>query len=121
MFVRDYASCDEFIAGDQTRLRELFNPLKDPLELRYSFAIAAVEPGQTTALHRLKNSEVYFILDGEGEMAVDDEREKVRPGQAVYVPPGAQQCIANTGESVLSFICIVDPAWRAEDEEILSR
>ena len=27
MFVRDYASCEEFIAGDETRLRELFNPL----------------------------------------------------------------------------------------------
>lgn len=119
MFVRDLSSCKEIVAGDNTRLRELFNPLKDPLELRYSLAHARVHPGVTTRLHRLKHSEVYYVLAGEGEMAIDDERLRVTPGCAVYIPPGVAQQITNVGEEELVFLCIVDPAWTVEDEEIL--
>jgi mannose-6-phosphate isomerase-like protein (cupin superfamily) len=119
MFVRDLKDCDEIVAGDNTRLRELFNPLKDPLDLRYSLAVARVEPGGTTFLHRLETSEVYYILEGEGEMHIDAERRGVGRGQAVYIPPGATQQISNTGAVELVFVCIVDPAWRVEDETIL--
>ena len=119
MFVRNLKDCPEFTAGDATRLRELFNPLKDALALRYSLAHATVAPGKTSLLHRLKTSEVYYILEGEGEMRIDGERAKVVPGDAVYIPPGATQQITNTGRDDLVFICIVDPAWRAEDEEVL--
>jgi mannose-6-phosphate isomerase-like protein (cupin superfamily) len=119
VFVRDLSKCKEMTSGDDTILKELFNPLKDALSLRYSLAVAKVKPRKTTRLHKLKSSEVYYILSGEGEMAVDREREKVRTGFAVYIPPGSEQQITNTGDSELVFICIVDPAWRKEDEEIL--
>ena len=119
MFIRDLSSCKEITAGDSTLLRELLNPLKDPLNLRYSLAIARVRPGVTTRLHRLKNSEVYYIVSGEGEMVVDAEHERVNPGCAVYIPPGSTQQIKNIGDRPLVFLCIVDPAWRQEDEEIL--
>ena len=52
-------------------------------------------------------------------MHIDKETAKVRSGQAVYIPPGSVQFIENTGRSDLDFLCIVDPAWRPEDEEIL--
>lgn len=119
MFVRNIEDREEIVAGDNTRLRELFNPLKDPLDLRYSLAVARVEPGGTTFLHRLRTSEVYYLLRGHGEMHIGDERRPVSEGDAVYIPPGATQQIENTGEGELEFVCIVDPAWRAEDEEIL--
>lgn len=48
MFIRDLKKCREFIAGDKTVLRELFNPLKDEMGLRYSLAHAIVKPGQVT-------------------------------------------------------------------------
>jgi mannose-6-phosphate isomerase-like protein (cupin superfamily) len=37
----------------------------------------------------------------------------------IYVPPGARQSLLNTGTQAIEFLCIVDPAWKAEDEEIL--
>jgi len=43
----------------------------------------------------------------------------VEPGQAVYIPPHSTQHIRNTGPSDLLFLCIVDPAWRSEDEEMV--
>ena len=107
------------MAGDNTILRELFNPLKDEMNLRYSLAHAIVKPGKITYNHRLKTSEVYYILKGRGLMHIDEEKQEVRAGQAVYIPPGARQRIKNTGSEDLVFICIVDPAWKKEDEEIL--
>jgi len=37
----------------------------------------------------------------------------------VYIPPHAGQFIHNPGTADLVFICIVDPAWRKEDEEVV--
>jgi len=119
MFVRDLKECEEIVAGDKTLLRELFNPRKDPVELGYSLAVARVRPGGRTLRHRLRSSEVYYLLQGEGEMSIDDETRRVEAGQAVYIPPGARQSIRNTGSEELVFVCLVDPAWRREDEEIL--
>jgi mannose-6-phosphate isomerase-like protein (cupin superfamily) len=111
--------CEEFMSGDRTALRELLHPDKADLRLRYSLAHAVVKPGQTSLQHRLKSSEVYYILEGEGIMYIDSESSEVHPGHAVYIPPDSTQYIKNTGSSDLRFLCIVDPAWRQEDEEVL--
>jgi mannose-6-phosphate isomerase-like protein (cupin superfamily) len=78
-----------------------------------------VKPGDTTWRHRLKTSEVYFILEGEGVMHIDGESSRVHSGSTVYMPPMAAQCITNSGKTDLVLICIVDPAWKKEDEEVL--
>ncbi len=119
MFIRDIEDCEAITAGDNTLLRELLNPHNDDVNVRYSLAVALVEPGETSRLHRLNNPEVYFILDGEGTIRVGDETEEVHGGHTIYIPAGTEQQITNTGDEGLLFICIVDPAWREEDEEIL--
>jgi len=119
MWIKDLQDCPVFRAGDNTILRELVQPHKVPLELRYSLAHAILEPGKTSLAHRLRTSEVYYILQGEGEMNINGETALVRPGQAVYIPPHSTQFIRNTGTVDLVFLCIVDPAWRVEDEEVL--
>jgi mannose-6-phosphate isomerase-like protein (cupin superfamily) len=118
MFIKDLQDCEESFAGDNTILRELLHPDKADLTLRYSLAHAMLKPGKTSQPHKLKTSEVYYILEGEGIMHIDDETEKVYPGQAVYIPPESRQFIHNSGNSDLKFLCIVDPAWRMEDEVV---
>ena len=119
MIIRDLQQCEEFIAGDKTILRELLHPDKADLKIRYSLAHAVVKSGNSSQQHRLKTSEVYYILEGNGMMHINEESEKVRSGQAIYIPPHATQYIENIGESDLKFLCIVDPAWRPEDEAVL--
>jgi mannose-6-phosphate isomerase-like protein (cupin superfamily) len=119
MFIRDLKDCAEFIAGDNSILREILHPDKADLKLRYSLAHAIVRPGQTTKPHRLKTSEVYYIMEGEGVMHIDGEAGTVRPGSTVYIPPKTTQFIRNSGKTDIVFLCIVDPAWRQEDEEVL--
>ncbi len=119
MYIRDLNECLPFIAGDNTVLRELLHPAKANLEIRYSLAHATIKAGDTSQPHRLKTSEVYYILEGYGQMYINEESETVGPGQAIYIPPHAQQYIHNSGKTDLIFLCIVDPAWRVEDEEVL--
>lgn len=118
MLVQKLNACTEFIDGGNTRLRELLHPDKQPLALRYSLAHATLPVGQTSQSHSLKTSEVYYILSGTGEMHIEDETQLVEPGDAVYIPPNVRQFIHNCGNEPLVFICIVDPAWRKEDETV---
>ncbi|HEY9698278.1 MAG TPA: cupin domain-containing protein [Trichocoleus sp.] len=118
MLIQKLNACEEFVAGDGTLLRELLHPDKQPIELRYSLAHAIVAPGQTSIVHSLKTSEVYYILSGTGEMRINNETQVVQPGDAVYIPPDAQQSIHNGGTEPLIFLCIVDPAWQKADETI---
>ena len=118
MLIQKLKACAEFIAGDGTQLRELLHPDKQRLELGYSLAHATVQIGQTSVPHSLTTSEVYYILSGRGEMHIDDEKQLVEAGDAVYIPPNAKQFIHNSGTEPLVFICIVDPAWRKEDETV---
>jgi len=37
----------------------------------------------------------------------------------IYIPPNSVQRIKNIGPNDLIFLCIVDPAWKPEDEELV--
>jgi mannose-6-phosphate isomerase-like protein (cupin superfamily) len=119
MLIRRLRDCDEFIGGDDSILHELLHPAKARIDVRYSLAHAMVKPGERTKPHRLRTTEVYYLLQGQGRMHIGTETQEVAAGYAIYIPPHAVQWIENTGAVDLVFLCIVDPAWRREDEEIV--
>jgi mannose-6-phosphate isomerase-like protein (cupin superfamily) len=121
MFVKFLKDCRKFIAGDGSILRELLHPDKADISIRYSLAHAKVKAGQRTKPHKLTSSEVYYVIAGKGLMHIDQESFEVGPECAVYIPPDAVQYIENTGNSELEFLCIVDPAWKVEDEEVFAQ
>lgn len=107
---------------DRSVLCELLHPDKIPeaAGLGCSIAHAIVPAGEATLPHVLERSvELYYILEGEGEMHIGDEHAPVRPGQIVYIPPKTRQFIRNCGRGDLVFLCIVSPRWQAEDEHLL--
>jgi mannose-6-phosphate isomerase-like protein (cupin superfamily) len=118
MLIQKLSDCPEFIAGDGTQLRELLHPDKQAIAIRYSLAHAIVPAGKTSIPHSLTTTEVYYILSGVGEMHIDGETQLIEPGDAVYIPPHAKQFVHNPGSEPLIFVCMVDPAWRKEDETI---
>jgi len=118
MLIQKLLDCPEFIAGDSTILRELLHPDKQAINLRYSLAHAILPVGETSQPHSLTTSEVYYILSGRGEMYINEEMREIESGDAVYIPPDAKQFLKNIGDEPIVFICIVDPAWRKEDETI---
>ena len=119
MFKVTLSDRPEFLAGDHTRLRELFHPTKHGLKLGYSLAHGTLGPGQRSKWHVLASSEVYYFLAGEGRFLIEEEAASVNAGTTLYVPPGRKQALENTGSTDIEFLCFVDPAWRIEDEQVL--
>jgi mannose-6-phosphate isomerase-like protein (cupin superfamily) len=121
VFIKDIARSTYFKALDETLLCELLHPFheKENIQVGFSLAHAILKPGQRSRPHKLKNaSEVYYILEGEGRLAIGDETVAVKAGQAVYIPPDAVQSLENIGPGNLKFLCLVCPPWQATDEEV---
>lgn len=119
MLIKDVQRCRFITARDSTVLCELLHPGKDDLKIDYSIAYAILKPGCCSQKHRLReSSEVYFILEGDGIMHIDDESAAVCRGQAVFIPPLSWQYIQNAGTGDLKILCIVRPSWREGDEEL---
>jgi mannose-6-phosphate isomerase-like protein (cupin superfamily) len=57
-------------------------------------------------------SEIYYILEGEGEMEVDGERHPVRPGDAILIKPECRHRAIGR----LKVINVAIPAFDPEDE-----
>lgn len=119
MYVKHLKDCPEFVAGDNSHLREILNPRKKDISIHYSLAWAYVKPNEKTLVHELKVSEVYFILKGKGTMHINNEEKNIGKGDTIYIPPNAAQFIENTGEENLEFLCIVDPVWTPDAEKTL--
>ena len=81
----------------------------------FSVAQARVEPGITTELHALKDTdELYYILSGQGEMEVGGNiLGKVEKKDAVIIPKNTTQRITNNGTEDLVFLCICSPRFNA--------
>lgn len=76
--------------------------------------------------HNQEQEEVYFIIDGKGEMALGNECRSLISGQAVYIPPKVYHQITNVGSRPLRMIYCYGPAgdvahWKQELEGTLPR
>jgi len=118
MLKRTLLECPEFLAGDHTVLRELLHPAKQPVQLGYSLAHGRLAPGRLSKWHKLASSEVYYFIAGLGRFSIGNETQLVEGGSVVYVPPGGNQSLENIGTTDIEFLCLVDPAWRSEDEQV---
>ncbi len=99
-------------------IRELMHPDVHG-NRRQSLAEATLRSGQTTLTHRhARTEELYYVLQGEGLMTVDQEKKAVGRGDAVLIPPGSWHCITNSGDSDLVFLCCCAPAYRHEDTQL---
>jgi mannose-6-phosphate isomerase-like protein (cupin superfamily) len=69
------------------------------------------EPGGEQQMHAHKTEEqVYVIVRGRGMMKAGDDEREVHPGSLVFIPPGTQHAIRNTGDEALTFISAASPA-----------
>lgn len=101
---------EPFVTKDGSTIRELHHT-----ELQ-SLAEATLEPGQATERHHHRaTEEIYLVTKGSGELEVDGERRRVRPGDAVLIPPGAWHTLDNDGTSELTILCMCSPPYSHDD------
>ena len=68
--------------------------------------------------HHLQTEEVYYILHGEGEMTVGDETQKVKTGDAIFIPRTKSHLLKNTGSEPIKLLLVCGPAYSITDHLI---
>ena len=119
MSLRKNSEINSIQGNEGTSIKQFFHPHNTLNGINYSVAQFTLEPGKKSKLHKMKSSEIYYILEGSGEILIDDESFQVEKDDSVYVPPNSKQFIKNSGSGNLRFLCIVEPAWKADDEILL--
>ena len=110
----------EFIDGNEgTKIKQYFHPHNTLNGINYSIAQFSLEIGGKTKLHKIKSSEIYYILQGKGNLKINEKIFYLEKNDSAHVPPNSKQFIENIGSKYLRFLCIVEPAWKADDDEIL--
>jgi len=118
MITKEIDKIESFSGHEGTEIRHIFAPNNTDNLIRYSIAHCTINPGKTSKPHTMKTSEVYYILEGKGIMYVNEEQKQVAKNESLFIPPNSRQCLKNIGETDLVALCIVDPAWKQEDEVI---
>lgn len=75
-----------------------------------SINMVIVPPGSKSDTHSHENVEEYWIMiDGRGEVVVDQERVAVEPGMIVFAPPKSNHRLVNTGSEPLKAYFLFAP------------
>ncbi|MEE2676196.1 MAG: cupin domain-containing protein [Planctomycetota bacterium] len=109
-----------FTTKDGSVIRELLAHRNSVIS-KQSLAEARVAPGLETQPHyHPLTEEIYYILQGVGEMTIGKEMQPVGPGDAIAIPPGAIHTIRNSGEQTLLFLCCCAPAYEHYDTVLIN-
>ena len=65
--------------------------------------IAEMQAGETFALHRHAEPEVYFGLEGAGDVLIDGVPHRLAPGVALYIPGMAEHGVPVATEAMRWF------------------
>ncbi len=119
MSLRRNSEIDSIQGDEGTKIKQYFHPHNTLNGINYSIAQFTLGPGKKSKLHKMSSSEIYYILEGSGNIKIDEETYHIEKDDSAYVPPNSKQFIENIGSIDLKFLCIVEPAWEAENEILL--
>ena len=119
MSLRKESEIESIQGNEGTKVKQYFHPHNTLNGISYSIAQFTLEPGKRSKMHKMSSSEIYYILEGSGKIKIDGDIYNLEKDDSVYVPPNTTQFIENSGSVDLRFLCIVEPAWKADDEILL--
>ena len=74
------------------------------------YRISMYQPMAHVARHKhAVQEQIYHVLDGEGLMEIGDETRVVRKHDVIFLPPGIEHSISNSGLVDLVFLVITSP------------
>jgi len=119
MSLRRNSEIDSIQGDEGTKIKQYFHPHNTLNGINYSIAQFTLGPGKKSKFHKISSFEIYYILEGSGNLKIDEDTHHLEKDDSAYVPPNSKQFIENIGSIGLKFLCIVEPAWKAENEILL--
>ena len=120
MIIADLKKIEGRVYPARRRTRNLAGGASPIQTTNFSMGYVTLESnGGQVPWHNQKQEEVYFLLEGEAEMCLGEEKRTLTTGQMVFIPSGVFHQITNTGDSEAKMIYVYGPAgdvahWRQE-------
>ena len=85
-----------------------------PIQIdEFCMGFVVLEPnGGQVPWHNHEQEEIYFIVEGEGEMCLGEERQVLSAGQTVFIPSWVFHQLTNTGDTPMKMVYCYGPAGR---------
>jgi mannose-6-phosphate isomerase-like protein (cupin superfamily) len=113
--IRNLDRATPFTTKDGSTIRELLGPRTAPVQ-NQSLAEATLGPGQATERHYpAASEELYYVVEGSGEMEVDGRRTRVGVGDAILIPPGAWHQLRAPASGRVRILCCCAPPYSDDD------
>lgn len=78
---------------------------------RLLLGLNCLEPGQVQQVHEHDDQDkFYYVIEGEGDFAVGNEKGLAGAGMVVYAPAGVEHGVTNTGKQRLVLLVGIAPA-----------
>jgi len=120
MTIADLAAIQGRTYPARRRTQNLVGGVSPIQATNFAMGHVTLEPnGGQVPWHNQEQEEIYFIVEGEGEMCLGEERCAVKAGQATYIPSGVFHQLTNTGSTPMRMIYVYGPSgdvahWRQE-------
>jgi mannose-6-phosphate isomerase-like protein (cupin superfamily) len=120
MTIADLAEIQGRTYPARRRTQNLVGGMSPIQATNFAMGNVTLEPnGGQVPWHNQEQEEIYFIVEGEGEMCLGEERRTVKAGQAAYIPSGVFHQLTNTGSTPMRMIYVYGPSgdvahWRQE-------
>jgi len=120
MTIADLSKIEGRVYPARRRTQNLVGGVSPVQASNFAMGMVTLEPnGGQVPWHNQDQEEIYFIVEGSGEMCLGEERQAVQRGQAVYIPPTVFHQLTNTGPTPMRMIYCYGPAgdvahWRQE-------
>lgn len=127
MLITDLAEIAGRVFPARRRGKNLVGGLSPIQATNFCLGYVTLEPnGGQVPWHNHEQEEVYFVLEGAGEICLGEERGTLCKGQAVYIPSFVFHQLTNTSDTPLIMIYCFGPAgdvahWRQELEGTLPK
>jgi quercetin dioxygenase-like cupin family protein len=73
----------------------------------FAMRLFEIEPGGHTPYHAHDWEHEVFVLEGEGDVKIDEEKYSIKKDSVVFVEPNQKHNFTNTGNSILKFLCLI--------------
>lgn len=127
MIIADLNKMDGRTFPARRRTRNLVGGASPIQAKNFAMGMVILEAGGgQVPWHNQEQEEIYFILEGTGEVCLGEERQIVTSGQAVFIPPQVFHQLTNTGETPMKMMYCYGPAgdvahWKQELEGTLPK
>jgi mannose-6-phosphate isomerase-like protein (cupin superfamily) len=105
-------------AGGAIRDLKLIYPETGFDAMTLCLGVVEIDPGHHTPLHRHRCEEVYYVVEGSGELEADGRLHPLSPGCAVLNRPGVKHRVFNHGPGILRLVVVAGimlvpllPSW----------